>query len=76
MPVTAGTIDATSISARVVARGSWFVGYQVLAEPDNRVAMIVDESGDYLPIDAAYTYEVVDENPPLPMWGKKGKVGH
>ncbi len=50
-------------------------GYQVLADPDNRVAMVVDEAGDYLPVNAVYTYEVVDENPPLPMWGKKGKFG-
>ena len=51
-------------------------GYQVLAEPDYRVAMIVDEFGDYLPANAVYSFEVVDEDPPLPQWAKDGKVGH
>lgn len=48
-------------------------GYQVLDETGARVAMVVDEAGDYLPVQAVYSFEVVDDNPPLPVWAKKGK---
>lgn len=51
-------------------------GYQVVEEPGNRVAMVVDEAGDYLPAQALYTCEVVDTDPLLPAWAKKGKFGH
>ena len=50
-------------------------GYQVLSGPDDRVAMVVDEAGKYLPAQAAFSYEVVDDNPPLPTWAKEGKSG-
>ena len=50
-------------------------GYQVLFEPDNRIAMVVDETGKYLPAQALYTFDVVDEDPPLPQWAKDGKHG-
>ncbi|HKQ22973.1 MAG TPA: hypothetical protein VJT81_00845 [Burkholderiales bacterium] len=69
------TVEAAARGANEHERTGSF-GYQVLSGPDDRVTMIVDENGDYLPISAVYTYEVVDENPPLPMWGRKGKVGH
>ena len=68
------TVEAAARAASEHERTSTF-GYQVLSGPDNRIAMIVDESGAYLPLGAVYTYEVVDENPLLPMWGRKGKVG-
>ncbi|HKQ24363.1 MAG TPA: hypothetical protein VJT81_07995 [Burkholderiales bacterium] len=47
-------------------------GYQVLDETGSRVAMVVDEAGNHLPARALYTFEIVDENPPLPAWAKKG----
>ena len=51
-------------------------GYQVLSAAGTHVAMVVDEAGNYLPVQAVYSYEVVDENPPLPEWAKKGKFGN
>jgi len=50
-------------------------GYQVIDETGSRVAMVVDDAGAYLHGRALCTYEVVDENPPLPQWAKTGKVG-
>jgi len=46
-------------------------GYQLLDETGNRVAMVVDEAGDSLPTQAVYSFEVVDDNPPLTDWAKK-----
>ncbi|HKQ23832.1 MAG TPA: hypothetical protein VJT81_05235 [Burkholderiales bacterium] len=51
-------------------------GYQALSEPYNRVAMVMDEAGKYLPAQALYTFDVVDEDPPLPQWAKDGKFGN
>ena len=51
-------------------------GYQVFNKAGTYVAMIVDEAGEYLPPQAVYTYEVVDENPLRPAWAKDGKFGH
>jgi hypothetical protein len=66
--------DAETRAARAHKKAGTF-GYQVLHDAGTHVAMVVDEAGDYLPIKAVYSYEVVDENPPLPEWAKKGKVG-
>ena len=49
-------------------------GYEVV-NSNGHVAMIVDEAGDNLPIEAVYTHDLVDDNPPLPEWAKTGKVG-
>ncbi len=48
-------------------------GYQVLDETGSRVAVVVNEAGDYLPAQALYTFEVVDENPPLPLWASEDR---
>ena len=45
-------------------------GFQVLN--GSEVVRIVDEFGNDLHADAVYAYEVVDHNPPLPEWVKKG----
>ncbi len=50
-------------------------GYQVLDDAASGVALIVDEEGAYLPVQALYTFGLVDENPPLPEWAKDGKFG-
>ena len=50
-------------------------GYQVFNKAGTYVAMVVDEAGAYLPVKALYTYEVVDEDPPLPEWAKKPGSG-
>ena len=67
--------EAETLAATKHKKAGTF-GYQVLNETGNGVAMILDEAGDYLPPQALYRYEVVDENPPLPEWAKKGKFGH
>ena len=67
--------SAAEIAAARAHKQVGTFGYQVLDETGSRVAMVVDEAGDYLPAQALYTYEVVDENPPPPEWAKKGKVG-
>jgi hypothetical protein len=67
--------EAETRAARKHKKAGTF-GYQVLNETGNGVAMILDEAGDYLPAQALYRYEVVDENPPLPEWAKKGTFGH
>ncbi len=69
-----GAADAEVRAAQAHKKVGTF-GYQVLHDAGTHVAMVVDEAGDYLPIKAVYSYEVVDENPPLPEWAKKGKVG-
>ncbi len=51
------------------------VGYLIMDGVGVSAAMVVDEAGDYLPEEAAYSFEVVDDNPPLPEWAKRGKVG-
>ena len=66
--------DAEASAARAHKKAGTF-GYQVLHDAGTHVAMVVDEAGDYLPTKAVYSYEVVDEYPPLPEWAKKGKVG-
>jgi hypothetical protein len=50
-------------------------GYQVFNKAGTHIAMIVDEAGDYPAIQAVFSYVVVDDNPPLPEWAKKGEVG-
>ena len=50
-------------------------GYQVLNDAGTEVVKIVDEAGNDLPATAVYSYEVVDDDPPLPAWAKKGKTG-
>jgi hypothetical protein len=49
-------------------------GFQLLNAARGEVVNIVDESGNDLPADAVYAYEVVDTDPPLPGWAKKGKI--
>ena len=43
-------------------------GYQVFDEAGTEVTRIVDEDGHDLPAEAVYSYEVVDDKPPLPEW--------
>lgn len=50
-------------------------GYQVLNDAGTHVGYIVDEDGNHLPAKAVYAFEVVDTDPPLPEWAKKGKFG-
>ena len=45
-------------------------GYQVLNDA-GQVGKIVDENGADLPPAAVYSSEVVDADPPLPLWAKK-----
>jgi len=49
-------------------------GYQVFDKTGTYIAMVVDEAGDYLPTQAVFSYDIADENPPMPAWAKKGKV--
>ena len=51
-------------------------GYQVLNDTGTHVGYIVDESGNHLPAKAVYSYEVVDDDPPVPRWARDVKVGH
>ena len=46
-------------------------GYQVFSEPGHRLSSAVDETGKYLPAQALYTFDVVDEDPPLPQWAEE-----
>ncbi len=64
--------DAEERAARGHKKVGTF-GYQILNEAGNRIAMVVDEAGEYLPVQALYSFEVVDENPPLPAWAKEGR---
>ncbi len=66
--------DAEVRTARAHKKVGTF-GYQVIDETGSRVAMVVDEDGDYLPAQAVYSFEVVDDNPPPPEWAKDGKFG-
>jgi hypothetical protein len=66
--------DAAARAAREHKKIGTF-GYQVLNDPGTHVGYIVDEAGHYLPPKAVYSYEVVDDDPPLPSWAKKGKIG-
>lgn len=49
-------------------------GYQVL--DDVGAHLMVDEAGNDLPAQAVFSYEIIDDDPPLPAWAKKGRVGH
>lgn len=49
-------------------------GYQVLNDAGTHVGYIVDEAGNHLPANAVYSYEVVDDDPALPVWAAKGKI--
>lgn len=69
------TADAETRAARAHKKCGTF-GYQILNKAGTYVAMVVDESGEYLPRQAVYSYEVVDDDPPLPEWAKKGTFGH
>ena len=66
--------DAAARAAREHKKIGTF-GYQVLNDAGTNVEYIVDEAGNYLPPKAVYSYEVVDDNPPLPQWAKEGKFG-
>lgn len=50
-------------------------GCQVLNDAGTEVVKIVDQDGYDLPAKAAYAFEIVDLDPPLPVWATKGKVG-
>jgi len=45
-------------------------GYQVFNDGGTHVTKLVDEAGNDLPAQAVYSYEVVDDHPPLPEWAK------
>lgn len=48
------------------------LGYQVW---DNvRAHLMVDEAGKDLPAQAVFSYEVIDDDPPLPAWAKDGRI--
>lgn len=49
-------------------------GYQVLNDAGTEAVKIVDESGNDLPAQAVYAFEIVDPDPPLPEWAKKGRT--
>jgi hypothetical protein len=66
--------DAATRAARENKKIDTF-GYQVLNDSGTHVGYIVNEAGNHLPAKAVYSYEVVDDDPPLPAWAKKGKVG-
>ena len=66
----ADAAKAEARSARAHKKVGTF-GYQLLHPARTHIAMVVDEAGDYLPVQAVYSYEVVDENPPLPEWAKR-----
>jgi hypothetical protein len=51
-------------------------GYQVFNDTGTHVTKLVDEAGNDLPAHAVFSYEVVDDHPPLPAWAKKGKTWH
>ncbi|HKQ25167.1 MAG TPA: hypothetical protein VJT81_12065 [Burkholderiales bacterium] len=51
-------------------------GYQVLNDAGTHVARLVDEAGNDLPAQAVFSYEVVDDHPPLPAWAKRGHTRH
>lgn len=67
--------DAAARAAREHKKVGTF-GYQVLNDAGTHVGYIVDEAGNYLPAKAVYSYEVVDDDPPLPAWANKGRIGH
>lgn len=49
-------------------------GYQVWNDAGTRLTKLVDEAGNDLPEKAVYSYEVVDDDPPLPEWAENGKL--
>lgn len=51
-------------------------GYQVFNDAGTHVTKIVDEAGNDLPAQAVFSYEVVDDHPPLPAWAKQGQTKH
>ena len=51
-------------------------GYQVFNDAGTHVKKLVDEDGNDLPAEAVFSYEVVDDDPPLPAWAKTRKLLH
>ena len=51
-------------------------GYQVFNDAGTHVIKLVDEAGNDLPTQAVFSYEVVDDHPPLPAWAKKVSTRH
>ncbi len=51
-------------------------GYQVLDDAGTHVTKIVDDAGNDLPAQAVFSYEVVDDRPPLPVWAKIRQTRH
>jgi hypothetical protein len=67
--------DAEARAAREHKKAGTF-GYQVLNDAGTEAVKIVDDTGNDLVVDALIAHEVVDDDPPLPAWARKGKVGH
>ena len=59
---------ATRAASEYVKAGTF--GYQVWNDAGTHLTKLVDEAGNDLPGIASYSYEVVDDNPPLPSWAK------
>ena len=74
LSVEATAAQVETLAARQHKKVGTF-GYHVLNDVGSHVGYIVDEAGSYLPPKAVYAYEVVDDDPPLPDWAKKGTVG-
>ena len=49
------------------------LGYRVFGAGGNQVTRTVDESGNDVPANAIYTFEVVDTDPSVPEWAKQGR---
>ena len=64
--------NLAKVSAREHEKVGTF-GYQVLDDSGTNAGYFVDEAGHSLPPHVAYTYDVVNDNSPLPDWAKKGK---
>jgi hypothetical protein len=50
-------------------------GYQVWNDAGTGVVKIVDDAGNDLPVEAVFSYDIVDDNPTPPAWLKKGRLG-
>ncbi len=44
-------------------------GYQEIETSKMEVQRLLDEAGNPFPADAVFGYEVVDADPPMPVWG-------
>jgi len=51
-------------------------GYQVLDDAGTHDTRLVDDAGNDLPAQAVFSYEVVDDHPPLPRWAKIRQTRH